>query len=803
MSPSNAFSHRLPDIGASGGAVPPPLFGASSGSSGAEAGSMGSAHGGGGAYGGRDVGLGGLPSAVPGSKLLGSSAAPSALSQHTMQLRKFNIQKKKAVLSLQRQQMANAMRLALAKRGAHPVIHAHQYPGGGGDGAMGNAMNQQRQRQQQQQDRALEREDSFAESAKAEQERLEAERLEKERRKKAKLRKAKKAEKKKKMPRKGDTKNWLADFLKQEGIEKLADEMPGTDAQHIANKSKYLNRQDSDDPDETEDSRLEALRKAKESSHTRQDVLDMIKLINACKFLPRPKYRKEELAILRRKHPDVNPRDLILPPKPTFRGIANCVRAMHRIKVTYVVSNFSKAIALRSRSSRNLFDLMKLYFDVTRAWLAGRVSVPIKSISQHRELDFSVPGLLPGGRKPILSKKQQQSVDRRMLQVKIHARRVLASVEDVVLQGEVPTPILDFLVQLTKPGMHMPRNFFFLSEEYNLRFTVFGATKKMNQWMVKRILLNFFLTRIVIPWCILQPWTCGLATAGLQKSKRGMLNLQVLASIVYMVVRGAYSLLVRDLPIELSKEKFTTLPKGGTPLNDEVFRPPPNLTRGTLGETRVVVKLAQQAEEEKWKRQKDRNLDEPPKSEFRKKKTKKAKGKHAREAAAFSHEELVMGEKYLHEEEIAAQLLPPSYFETVYDQYFGEWMENEVNNVAVWIDTLFKQVVYRRNEQDGKLGAANESSSEANAKTASEAAAAARGGGDDDDDAAAAFINVMDEAAEALSPKSTNSARLSPTHSLRASSASNPLRRSDSRGMADTRTPKRRGLVRQHSANKG
>ena len=279
MSPSNAFSHRLPDIGASGGAVPPPLFGASSGSSGAEAGSMGSAHGGGGAYGGRDVGLGGLPSAVPGSKLLGSSAAPSALSQHTMQLRKFNIQKKKAVLSLQRQQMANAMRLALAKRGAHPVIHAHQYPGGGGDGAMGNAMNQQRQRQQQQQDRALEREDSFAESAKAEQERLEAERLEKERRKKAKLRKAKKAEKKaraciavhvalscpfcissghcqssssfffsscflisnqKKMPRKGDTKNWLADFLKQEGIEKLADEMPGTDAQHIANKSKFV-----------------------------------------------------------------------------------------------------------------------------------------------------------------------------------------------------------------------------------------------------------------------------------------------------------------------------------------------------------------------------------------------------------------------------------------------------------------------------------------------------------------------------------------------------------------------------------
>ena len=103
--------------------------------------------------------------------------------------------------------------------------------------------------------------------------------------------------------------------------------------------------------------------------------------------------------------------------------------------------------------------------------------------------------------------------------------------------------------------------------------------------------------------------------------------------------------------------------RGGTPLNDEVFRPPPNLTRGTLGETRVVVKLAQQAEEEKWKRQKDRNLyvrskncwvsrslytnrpnsrlfsrDEPPKSEFRKKKTKKAKGKHAREAAAFSHE---------------------------------------------------------------------------------------------------------------------------------------------------------------------
>lgn len=184
---------------------------------------------------------------------------------------------------------------------------------------------------------------------------------------------------------------------------------------------------------------------------------------------------------------------------------------------------------------------MKLYFDVTRAWLAGRVSVPVKvgcdacmhmfkvrshdcrltigtnvflhvaqSISQHSELDFSVPSLLTGGRKPILSKKQQQSVDRRMLQVKIHARRVLASIEDVVLQGDVPTPILDFLVQLTKPGMHMPRNFFFLSEEYNLRFTVFGATKKMNQWMVKRILLNFFMTRIVIPWCILQPWTCGL-----------------------------------------------------------------------------------------------------------------------------------------------------------------------------------------------------------------------------------------------------------------------------------------------------
>lgn len=35
-----------------------------------------------------------------------------------------------------------------------------------------------------------------------------------------------------------ETKNWLSDFLKKEGIEKLADEQP--DDKQIENKSKYL-----------------------------------------------------------------------------------------------------------------------------------------------------------------------------------------------------------------------------------------------------------------------------------------------------------------------------------------------------------------------------------------------------------------------------------------------------------------------------------------------------------------------------------------------------------------------------------
>jgi len=85
--------------------------------------------------------------------------------------------------------------------------------------------------------------------------------------------------------------------LKQEGIEKLADENPGSDANQVGNKSKYLNRNGDDSDEEALDTeaRLEALRIAQEQNHTRQDVLDIIKKIKACEYIKRPRYRRNEL----------------------------------------------------------------------------------------------------------------------------------------------------------------------------------------------------------------------------------------------------------------------------------------------------------------------------------------------------------------------------------------------------------------------------------------------------------------------------------------------------------------------------
>jgi len=38
-----------------------------------------------------------------------------------------------------------------------------------------------------------------------------------------------------------------------------------------------------------------------------------------------------------------------------------------------------------------------------------------------------------------------------------------------------------------------------------------------------------------------------------------------------------------------------------------------------------------------------------------------------------------MGEKFLPEEEIASQVLPATYFDSVYEVYLQEWMKKEVN----------------------------------------------------------------------------------------------------------------------------
>jgi len=150
----------------------------------------------------------------------------------------------------------------------------------------------------------------------------------------------------------------------------------------------------------------------------------------------------------------------------------------------------------------------------------------------------------------------------KMLQIKIHARRVLSSLEDVrcdcvlwmhsismrvnsaflpLAAGDRPranshadtrlfsasdqgrrSSSSELFLQIRKTQHAVRRKFLQLRHmthccyipvrTVQLRFTLFGGTKQMNQWTVKRIILNFFVTRIAIPWCILSPWSCGLVS---------------------------------------------------------------------------------------------------------------------------------------------------------------------------------------------------------------------------------------------------------------------------------------------------
>lgn len=76
------------------------------------------------------AGLGAMPLSFA------NSAHVSAVGQnnnHDFRMRQYDIARKKAMLAMQRQQMTAAMRQALARRGAHPTIHASAYnPQGSG-----------------------------------------------------------------------------------------------------------------------------------------------------------------------------------------------------------------------------------------------------------------------------------------------------------------------------------------------------------------------------------------------------------------------------------------------------------------------------------------------------------------------------------------------------------------------------------------------------------------------------------------------------------------------------------------------
>ncbi|ETV97019.1 hypothetical protein H310_09854 [Aphanomyces invadans] len=226
-------------------------------------------------------------------------------------------------------------------------------------------------------------------------------------------------------------------------------------------------------------------------------------------------------------------------PLQVFRSVAVAVLGLVRLQNLSLVRRRN----LREEEKQVMANMIDVYVEATRSWMAKEMRVPVASVLQDPTMNF---GTGSGGAKIGVKKKfgallfankaAPKPAPHALVQLKVRLKGIVDAVaKTTVKPQDTPDAIATFLRRLTTDGVYFPADFLTPDERRALEFNSLGATRNMDSAQrFNVVVLNFIVVRIVVPSLVLRPWEgpmASKATPPLQVQH----NLRVLATALYTV----------------------------------------------------------------------------------------------------------------------------------------------------------------------------------------------------------------------------------------------------------------------------
>ncbi|KAF0698349.1 Aste57867_11027 [Aphanomyces stellatus] len=305
----------------------------------------------------------------------------------------------------------------------------------------------------------------------------------------------------------------------------------------------------------------------------------------------RPKWRIEADAA--NGIPPPSDEEAPMTPKEMFRAVAFVVLSV----VVLQRLALARRRGLRADEAQVMQNMIPVYVEATRVWMAKEVRVPVLSVLQDPTMNFEGFATAPSDKKGLKNKyaglfaRKAAASPEAIVQLKVRLKGLVDAI--VKNKHDAPTAIVKFLVKLTSDGVYLPPTYLADEERRGLEFNALGATRNMahpfdaespHHSRFNLLVLNFVVVRIVVPLLVLRPWDAGIGNKT-KPSAQVQHNLRVLATGLYIVCQRIVPLLPDPGAVIASVDGTTNnneshalneisamlVPKDVLPLQDSAF----------------------------------------------------------------------------------------------------------------------------------------------------------------------------------------------------------------------------------------
>ncbi|ETV69119.1 hypothetical protein, variant 2 [Aphanomyces astaci] len=224
-------------------------------------------------------------------------------------------------------------------------------------------------------------------------------------------------------------------------------------------------------------------------------------------------------------------------PVQVFRSVAMVVLSV----VCLQRLSLARRKTLRDEEAQVMANMIQVYVEATRSWMAKEVRVPIASVLQDPTMNFggggggADKGLKKKYKTLLFPKKVPKNTPQALVQLKVRLKGIVDAIVKTTLRPQdTPDAIAKFLRRVTTDGVYFPPDYLSAEERTALEFNSLGATRNMtmNPHRFNVVVLNFVVVRIVVPDLILRPWEGGIGSK-VQPAAQVQHNLRVLATAMY------------------------------------------------------------------------------------------------------------------------------------------------------------------------------------------------------------------------------------------------------------------------------